>query len=121
MKERTVYTLGKTADFLEGEQTIVTVGKRELGIFKVKEQYFALPNICPHQIGPLCTGKISGTTDSQKESGWRLTYDREGEIITCPWHGMEFHIPTGQCLAFKEIRLRTFEIWVEGDELKVKV
>jgi nitrite reductase/ring-hydroxylating ferredoxin subunit len=41
------------------------------------------------------------------------------EIVACPWHGLEYHVPTGRCLAFPEISLRTYPVWVDGDEVVV--
>ena len=50
--------------------------------------------------------------------GWKLTWSHEGEIITCPWHGLEFHVPTGQCMAWPEIRLRTYDVTVVDGEIE---
>ena len=35
--------------------------------------------------------------------------------MTCPWHSLEFHVPTGHCVAFADIRLRTYEVRVTDD------
>ena len=45
----------------------------------------------------------------------------EGEIVACPWHGLEYHIPTGRCLAFSNIKLRTYKVLVEDGKVKVRV
>jgi nitrite reductase (NADH) small subunit len=58
---------------------------------------------------------------ADKGSDWKIQWERDGEIVTCPWHGLEYHIPSGQCLAFSEIRLRSYEIWVEDDWVKIRV
>ena len=42
-----------------------------------------------------------------------------GEVVACPWHGLEFHIPTGQCLAYRNLRLRHYTVKVNGDEIKI--
>ena len=42
-------------------------------------------------------------------------------MIACPWHGIESHVPTGQCLAFPEIRLRTYPVEVRDGEVVVRV
>ena len=41
--------------------TRIAIGKLEIGVFNVDGQYYALPNVCLHQFGPLCAGRISGT------------------------------------------------------------
>jgi len=45
----------------------------------------------------------------------------DGEIIVCPWHGLEFHVPTGRCLAYAEITLRSYEVRVVDDHVMVVV
>lgn len=114
------HIIGSITDFPEGSHRVVEVDGRKIGVFNVKGQYYALPNLCPHQLGPLCGGRVSGTLISTRETGWRIEWEKEGEIVTCPWHGLEFHIPTGQCLAFSEIRLRTYQVWVEDNWVKIR-
>jgi nitrite reductase (NADH) small subunit len=48
-------------------------------------------------------------------------WDYEGEIVACPWHGLEYHIPTGRCLAFSNINLRCYEVLVEDGKVKIRV
>ena len=49
-------------------------------------------------------GAISGTLADGEETGWKLAWSHEGEIVTCPWHSLEFHVPTGQCVALPDIK-----------------
>ncbi len=44
---------------------------------------------------------------------------RDGEIVTCPWHGMEFDITTGRCLANPKVRLRSYPVTVEDGQVKL--
>jgi nitrite reductase/ring-hydroxylating ferredoxin subunit len=115
------YTVGALEEFPVGTHRVVEVDGRKIGIFNIDGKFYALPNLCPHQLGPLCTGRVSGTLVSSQEIDWKLQWDMEGEVVTCPWHGLEYHIPTGQCLAFSEIRLRTYEVWVEGNQVKLRL
>jgi nitrite reductase/ring-hydroxylating ferredoxin subunit len=105
----------------EGAHKVVRAGRRELGLFNVGGKLYALPNLCPHQRGPLCEGRVSGTLDCTEETGWRFSWRHEGEIVTCPWHAQEFHIPTGTCIAFPQIRLKSFPVRIEGDAVLVTV
>jgi nitrite reductase (NADH) small subunit len=93
----------------------------QVGVFNIAGAYHAIPNLCPHQRGPLCDGSLSGTLDYGPHTGWRLEWIWDGEIVTCPWHGLEFHVPSGQCLALSEVRLRKFEIRVVAGEVRVVV
>lgn len=114
------YVVGAVADFPPGSHRVVDVGNRQVGVFNIDGRFFALPNICPHQTGPVCEGKrLSGTFRADAETGWRREWIHDGEVIVCPWHGLEYHVPTGQCLAFPHIRLRRYEVMVEDDEVVV--
>jgi nitrite reductase/ring-hydroxylating ferredoxin subunit len=121
-KQREEHSIGNLSDFPEGSHRVVKVGRREIGIFNIGGELYGLPNLCPHQTGPLCEGKTAtGTLVSRQENDWKFEWVHEGEIVTCPWHGLEYHVPTGGCLAFPEIQLRRYEVLVEGGEVKVRV
>lgn len=120
-RERKEYVLAQVDELPPGAHRVFAVEGREIGVFNVAGQYHALPNLCPHQVGPLCSGRVSGTLISRPETGWQLQWVHDGEIVTCPWHGLEFHIPTGQCLAFREIRLRRYEVWAEDGVVKLRL
>jgi len=108
-------------DFPVGTHRVVRVGNREIGVFNIAGAFYAIPNLCPHQRGPLCEGGVSGTLDYGPGTDWELAWAYEGEIVACPWHSLEFHVPSGQCLALKRIRLRTYEVRVVDGEVLVMV
>ena len=71
-------------------------------------------------MGPVCEGRMSGALFARPEEGrLRFEWDKEGQILTCPWHGLEFDIATGKCLAFKELRVRTYEVKESENDLTV--
>ncbi|MGI9050296.1 MAG: Rieske (2Fe-2S) protein [Rubrobacteraceae bacterium] len=120
--EREEHSIGNLSDFPEGSHRVVKVGRREIGIFNIGGEIYGLPNLCPHQTGPLCEGKTAtGTLVSREENDWEFEWVHEGEIVACPWHGLEYHVPTGRCLAFSNIKLRRYEISVESGEIKVRL
>lgn len=115
------HQIAPAAEIPVGGQQIVKIGRREIGLFNVKGTFHALPNLCPHQLGPLCEGKVSGTTDAHAETSWEVEWVHEGEIVTCPWHGIEYHIPTGRCIAFSEISIRSYNVWEEDGWVMIEV
>ena len=116
------HVVGDVSDFPEGAHKVVKVGRREIGVFNIGGKYYGLPNVCPHQTGPLCEGKATtGTLVARKENDWMFEWDYEGEIVACPWHGLEYHVPTGRCLAFSNINLRRYEVVVEDGKVKVRL
>ena len=105
-----------TADEIPpGGRKIVSVNGREIGVFNLDGDYYALRNICPHRTGPLCRGRVRPLVLPNGMTG--MTYTREGEIIKCPWHQWEFDIKTGEALYDPQLRVRTYRVEVEDEQL----
>jgi nitrite reductase (NADH) small subunit len=118
----TEVVVGALADFPAGTHKVVEAGGRQIGVFNVAGRLYGLPNLCPHQTGPLCEGRrATGTLAADREGDWKPRWVMEGEVITCPWHGLEYHVPTGRCLAYPEITLRRYPVTVRGGEVVVTV
>ena len=109
--------VAKASDVAPGTCRIVTARGREIGIFNVGGEYFALSNRCPHKGAELCRGMIVGLAQSNAPGEYHLS--RPGEFIRCPWHGWEYDIRTGQSWCDpKSVRARQFEVTVErGSQL----
>jgi len=58
----------------------VSLGGREVAVFNVGGQFYALDGSCPHRGGPLGEG---------------IT---ENGRVYCPLHGWEFDVKTGACI-----------------------
>ena len=115
------YVVGKVSDLPAGTHKVVEAAGRQIGVFNVKGSFYALPNACFHQNGPLCRGIVSGTWIAGEDTDFEWAWAHDGEIVVCPWHSLEFHIPSGRCVAFEEIRLRTYEVRVVDGELRVVI
>lgn len=63
-----------------GQAALVSVGGRDVAVFRRRDEIFALGNECPHQGGSLCDGWV------------------EGDIVICPVHGWEFDMRSGACM-----------------------
>jgi nitrite reductase/ring-hydroxylating ferredoxin subunit len=95
-----------------GERRIEMLGKFSVGVFNVDGEYYAIKNDCPHQRAPLCKGKLTGTTTSDQPGEYN--WERDGQIITCPWHGWEFDVTTGDSVFNPhKVKTKTFETAIE--------
>jgi nitrite reductase/ring-hydroxylating ferredoxin subunit len=94
-----------------GERRIVEVQGRSIGVFNVGGRFYALHNGCPHKRGPLCGGRICGTTLPTREH--MFAYACEGRILRCAWHGWEFDIAMGRALGDSRMRARSYPAPVE--------
>ena len=109
--------LARTDEVPPGTCKIVTAMGREIGIFNVGGEYYALSNRCPHMGAELCKGWVVGLVQSDGPGQYKVT--RQGEFLRCPWHGWEFEIRTGQSYCDpKSMKARNFKVQVEpGAEL----
>jgi nitrite reductase/ring-hydroxylating ferredoxin subunit len=112
------YVVAGVDEIPVGARKIVEVAGRQIGVFNVKGELFALRNRCPHQGGPLCEGRLSGFVQAAVP-GAEITYEREGEVLRCPWHSWEYDIRTGQSWFDPgQVRVRAYEVNVApGEEL----
>ena len=87
-------------DLKEGGALCVKVGDRGLALFQIDGKIYAADNACPHVGGPLCEGGV-----------------KDG-VVTCPWHGSQFKIDTGEVVhgPAKE-GLKIYPVEVRGDDL----
>ena len=88
------FVVARADEIAPGERKLVSVRGRDVAIFNVKGEYFALLDRCPHQGGSLCRGRLVGLVESDEPGRYR--YHRAGEIVRCPWHGWEFDLRTGK-------------------------
>ncbi len=76
---------------------------RIVALFNVDGQFFALDGVCPHQGGPLGKGCLTGT------------------VVTCPWHGWQFDVRSGQHTFSPNVRQQTLPIRLEGEDVLVEL
>ncbi len=109
----TKYVVATVDEIAPGQRKIVDVGGHSIGVFNLGGEFFALLNRCPHQGGPLCQGRTWGLIEAQRPGEYQ--FSREGEILTCSWHGWEFDIRTGQSWCNPaRLRVRAYEVHVEA-------
>lgn len=73
------------------------VADRVIALFNVDGKLYALDGVCPHQGGPLGQGALSGCT------------------VTCPWHGWQFDVTSGQNQLSPRIVQPGFDVRVEDE------
>ncbi len=105
------------AELPPGARVIAEVKGRSVGVFNVGGAITAVLNLCPHELAPVCLGRVGGTTLPSAPGEW--CWGREGEILACPWHGWEFDLTTGIALTDAKVRLRRYPVEVEGGTVYV--
>ena len=102
-----------------GGVRLVPGDKFGVGIFNVNGTYYALANYCPHRGAPLCKGRVIGLAEAGARP-YEITWSRAGEIIRCPWHGMEFDIATGRAIAKATMKAKTYHVRLQDGSIIVE-
>jgi nitrite reductase/ring-hydroxylating ferredoxin subunit len=103
MTEQEFVTLARADDLPPGTLKQVRAGEEEIAIANLGDRICAVQGHCLHLEGPLGEGRL------------------DGNYIRCPWHGWTYDACTGLNDFDHAIQLRTYEVRVEGDEIKVAV
>jgi nitrite reductase/ring-hydroxylating ferredoxin subunit len=100
-------------DIPPDKRMLVNVKGRDIAIFNVGGEYFAVGNRCPHEGASLCKGRIVGLVESSEPGSYQ--FSRRGELLRCPWHGWEFDLRTGKSWCEPDrTRVRSFDLKVES-------
>ncbi len=116
--------VGKLSEFKDGDRRIVIMGDLEIGVFRHEGKFYAYRNLCVHQGGPACEGLIIAKVEERimPDKTSRGLYFSETDMhFVCPWHGYEYDLRTGECVADRRLKLRRYEVVQKGDDLYVVV
>ncbi len=96
--------VARLSDIPPGTCRHVDAGGRAVAVFNVDGTIYALGGTCTHRGGPLGEGELDGT------------------VVTCPWHGAQFNVTTGQVVGPPAGQsVPAYTVIVEGEDIKVDV
>ena len=84
-----------------GSCKAVEAGGKTIALFNVGGTIYALDNTCLHRGGPLGEGIL------------------EGSVVTCPWHMWEYNVCTGEKIDSLDIKVASYPVQVDGNDVKV--
>ena len=113
----TRHIVARTTDIPPGGNKVVGIDGRDIVVFHVNGEFFALLNRCPHEGAPLEKAACIARLTSPEPGVYQRS--RVGEFLRCAWHGWEFDMRTGQSWGdAKRFKIRSFPVAVErGEEL----
>jgi len=115
---RTAHRIADVEELSDGERVIEEIEGREIAVFRLGEEYYALANYCVHQAGPLCEGDVKGRM-TRNETEWR--YDDERRCVVCPWHGWAFDVTTGTNIQDDSYAVPTYDVEVRDGGVFVRL
>ena len=116
--DRLHYVLSEE-ELTDCERALIEVRGREIGVFFVDGEFYAIGNHCPHMGGPCAEGMVTGMFDVDEDG--EVAFVRDGEIVCCPWHGWQFDLITGDHLGKSKKRVLTYEVIVRDGDVYVVV
>jgi len=100
-----------------GSRIVTELDSIEVAVFNVHDDYYAVPNYCPHVGGPLGEGTLTG--QEQVTDDRDIDYDTTEKIVECPWHCWRFDVTTGRNIDDRRFGIPTFDVERGGDSLYV--
>ncbi|GAB4237496.1 MAG: Rieske (2Fe-2S) protein [Methyloligellaceae bacterium] len=114
----------KVSDIKEGEIYPASAGAVRIVLSRLPDGALkAYTSRCPHQGACLDYGLVTGMVEGGSVN--ELTVDNARNVLRCPWHGFEFSLETGRAIVQnaigKYLRLRSYEVEIEGDDVFVVI
>jgi nitrite reductase (NADH) small subunit len=103
MAEDGFVTVAQVEDVPPGTVIPVRVGEEVIAVAHCEGGFYATQGACIHLQGPLGEGWLDGC------------------VLTCPWHGYQYDVRTGENEFDLAIKLRTYDVRVQDGEVQVAV
>ncbi|QQG39174.1 MAG: Rieske 2Fe-2S domain-containing protein [Candidatus Woesearchaeota archaeon] len=88
-------------DIPAGQGRVVNAKGVLIALFNADGKFYAINNSCAHRGGPLGEGDLEGTT------------------VTCPLHGWQYDVTTGESDTGASVS--SYKVTVEGEEIFVEI
>jgi nitrite reductase (NADH) small subunit len=95
--------VGRVSEFAPGAGRMVSVSGRNVAVFRLGDEFFALDNMCLHRGGPLCDGEILNG------------------VVTCPWHFWSYEIRTGTMVQDPRVGVSKHDVRIDGEQVAVRL
>lgn len=97
------YEVADVSEIPDGERIIRRIGGRSLGVFHHNGEWYAVRNYCLNRSGPIATGSL------------------EDDVLTCPWHGYQYDVKTGEFLLDPAVKLETYPVEIRDGKVHVQL
>jgi nitrite reductase (NADH) small subunit len=88
--------LADATTIVPGQSAEVVADGKIFAVYNVDGVFHVIDGICPHAGGPLGKGTL------------------RGNIVTCPWHGWQFNVSSGQHCLNQRICQTTYAVRIEN-------
>ena len=100
----TFHKVAEAKGLAPGKGMAIEVAGNKIALFNVDGTCYAIADACTHRGGPLAEGSLEGST------------------VTCPLHGADFDVCTGENLTPPApAAVTSYNVRVEGDDVEVEI
>lgn len=92
----------RVEDLPDGQIRHVKVGRQDVAVARVGQEFFALSNVCRHAFAPLGEGFM------------------DGYHVMCPWHGWRYDVRDGST-DHPGANVKTYPVSVEDGEIRIRI
>lgn len=96
-------TVARVDEVAPGTGKVVELEDRVLAVFNVGGDFYVIDNTCLHRGGPLGEGFL------------------DGKMVTCPWHGWEYDVSTGENSLSPALKVNTYKTTGFDGEIKIEL
>ncbi|MCS6863882.1 MAG: nitrite reductase small subunit NirD [Gemmataceae bacterium] len=96
-------TVARISEIPVNSSRVVHVRGRDIAIFNVDGQWFAIDDLCPHMGASLSGGFV------------------EDGCVTCPWHYWRFRLTDGAWADNPKVRIGSYPVTIHGDSVLLTV
>lgn len=90
-------------DMKDGETRQIIIAQKDIILTRIGDKVTIFANHCAHMGMALYGGKI------------------KDQIITCPWHGFQYSLESGECLTASEVQLIPHAVKIENGDIYIEL
>jgi len=95
--------VGSVEEITPGQYKTIDINDALVAVFNIDGKFYAIEDVCTHDGGILTGGQVTGC------------------VITCPRHGAQFDVRTGEVLAAPAYEpVSTFPVRIQNGMVQVK-
>jgi nitrite reductase (NADH) small subunit len=98
-----IVTVAREGDIADGEARVFVGPSKSVAVFRDRDSYFAIDDMCPHMGASLAGGFV------------------EAGIVTCPWHYWRFRLADGAWADNPRIKIGCYPVHVVDGEIRVEL
>jgi nitrite reductase/ring-hydroxylating ferredoxin subunit len=96
-------SVARASEIPEGGCVKVDLEGAKIALFNVGGRFCAIEDNCNHRGGPLSEGTLEGT------------------VVTCPWHGAQFDVTTGEPLRRPaSVPMKIYPVQLKDGEVQIE-